>query len=96
MTYQFELSDELKRKLPKIQRKDKVLYEAAMKKIKEIVEFPSHYKPLRHDLKGERRVHLKSSFVLVFESQNLVKFYDIDHHDNIYRRAHSLFQLFLS
>lgn len=91
MTCQIDISDELKKKLSKFQTKDKVLYEATMKKINEIIENPEHYKPLRHDLKGERRVHVKGSFVLVFEFlklQNLVKFYDLDHHDKIYKKQH--------
>lgn len=97
MTYQHELSEVLKKKLRKIQKRDKILYEAVLGKIKEILVSPQHYKPLRGDLKGERRVHVKSSFVLVFEvfeSENLVKFYDLNHHDNIYKKPHFLLQLF--
>jgi mRNA-degrading endonuclease RelE of RelBE toxin-antitoxin system len=37
----------------------------AVKKIEEIVKDPYHYKPLRHDLKNIRRVHIRKSFVLV-------------------------------
>ena len=97
MTYEYELSEDLKKKLRKLQKRDKVLYEATMSKIKEIIEMPLHYKPLRGDLKGERRVHLRGSFVLVFEvfeSLHLVKFYDLDHHDTIYLGSHSFLQLF--
>jgi mRNA-degrading endonuclease RelE of RelBE toxin-antitoxin system len=38
-----------------------------MKKIEEIMGDLHRYKPLRHNLKGSRRVHLEKSFVLVFE-----------------------------
>lgn len=65
------------------------MYETVMKKIEEIVQNPHHYKPLRHDLKNIRRVHIRKSFVLVFtvhENENLVKFLDLDHHDVIYKK----------
>ncbi len=54
------------KKLIKLYKKDKVMYEVVMKKIEEIVKNPHHYKPLRHDLKNIRRVHIRKSFVLVF------------------------------
>ena len=53
----------------------------------EILENPQHYKPLQHDMKGLRRVHIDKSFVLVFEiveNEKKVIFMDFDHHDNIY------------
>ena len=48
-------------------------------------------KPLRHDLKGLKRVHLEKSFVLVFEvdeEEKMVRFLDLDHHDGIYGKRH--------
>ena len=47
------------------------------------------YKPLKHGLKGERRVHILKSFVLKFgidESSQTVTFFTFDHHDEAYRR----------
>ena len=41
--------------LNKVYKKDKTLYEAAMKKIEDIAENPHHYKPLRYDLKGAKK-----------------------------------------
>jgi YafQ family addiction module toxin component len=60
-----------------------------MKKIEEITENPHRYKPLRHDLKGSRRVHMEKSFVFVFEideAEKMVRFLDLGHHDEIYRK----------
>ena len=60
-----------------------------MKKIEEIILNPQHYKPLRHDLKNTRRVHLFGPYVLVFrieEKEQAVKFLDLDHHDKIYKK----------
>jgi YafQ family addiction module toxin component len=58
-------------------------------KAKEILENPTRYKPLRHDLRGLRRVHLEKSFVLVFEVDEEIRavtLVDLQHHDDIYRR----------
>jgi YafQ family addiction module toxin component len=67
------------------------MFKAARDKVKEIIENPRHYKPLRYDLKGLRRVHLEKSFVLVFEideEEKMVRFLDLDHHDEIYRKKY--------
>ena len=58
-----------------------------MKKMEEILQNPHHYKPLSHDVEHLRRVHVDSSFVLVFsinENDEIVLFVDIDLHDKIY------------
>lgn len=76
-------------RLKKTYEKDKKLYDAVMKKIEEIIENPHRYKWLRHDLKGLRRVHLKKSFVLVFEldeEEKIVRFLDLDHPAGIYKK----------
>ncbi len=89
MKYNDSYSDELIKKMGKIKKKNRVLYDVALKKINEILEHPETYKSLRYDLKGSRRVHLLKSFVLIFridEASKIVQFDDIDHHDNIYKR----------
>ena len=65
--YIYEIKPELQRILNKLFKKDRKMYKAIMKKIEEIIKNPPHYKPLRYDLAGERRVHLMKSFVLKFE-----------------------------
>ena len=77
----------LKKKLGKLFKKDRKRYEIVMKKMEEILQNPHHYKPLSHDMKHLRRVHIDSSFVLVFsidENDGIVCFIDMDHHDKIY------------
>jgi len=89
LTFTTEFSKELTRKMSKIQKKNKVMFDAVIKKIKEIKENPEHYKPLRYDMKGHRRVHIMKSFVLVFKidyTNNKIIFVDFDHHDKIYLR----------
>ena len=88
-SYRPAISKKLKAKMEKICRKDRQLHVALMKKIREIPNDPHHYKPLRHDLKGFYRVHIEKSFVLIFsveEDSGMVKFIDLDHHDEIYSR----------
>ncbi len=87
--YNFEIKPLLEKKLVKIKKKDRTLFIAVREKIKEIIENPQHYKPLRYDMKGLRRVHVEKSFVLVFEIDEdgrIVRFLDLDHHDKIYRK----------
>ena len=87
MNYNYEVSLQLERDLGKLRKKNNKLFEMILKKMSEILENPHHYKPLQHDIKGLRRVHIDKSFVLGFEiiePENKVIFIDFDHHDNIY------------
>jgi len=87
--YEYRLEKDLILFLNKVHKKDKKLYEAAMNKMEDVAENPHHYKPLRHDLKGRRRVHIEKSFVLTFridEQEKRVIFLDLCHHDNVYKK----------
>ena len=66
---EFELSLKLKRILKKLVKKDKLRYEAAIKKINEICSNQDigHYKNLSYDMKEFKRVHVLSHFVLIFK-----------------------------
>ena len=85
--YKPGIESNLKKKLGKLFKKNRKRYEIVMKKMEEILQNPHHYKPLSHDMKHLRRVHIDSSFVLIFyidENNEIVFFTDIDHHDKIY------------
>ncbi len=87
MPYSLDLSDEADEKFSKLARKNRAHLEAVNKKIQQILENPYHFKPLRGDLHGARRVHVNTSFVLtyeVIESTKTVRVLDYDHHDKIY------------
>ena len=89
--HEFELSVKLKRILKKLVKKDRLRYEATLKKIGEICSSPSveHYKNLSYGLKEFKRVHILSHFVLVFKfdkKAGKIRFEDLQHHDDIYRR----------
>ena len=87
--YSYEIKSELQRILNKLFKKDKKMYEAVMNKIEEIIKNPQHYKQLKYDLAGERRVHIMKSFVLKFEIDELKKiiiFLTFSHHDEAYKK----------
>lgn len=86
----FEIEEGLKKKIAKMFKKDRQRYDALMKKIDEILncEDVEHYKNLRSPLQHLKRVHINSSYVLLFKyvrSEDLVVFYDFEHHDKVYR-----------
>jgi len=71
----------------KLQKKNPKQFEIIIKKVEQILENPNHFKPLRGDLHGARRVHIDKSFVLIYEideTKQVVTLLDYDHHDNIY------------
>ncbi len=87
--YSLERSEKLKKILNKLFKKDKVRYEATLRKISEATKSnnPHHYKDLSYDMKEFKRVHIDSHFVLIFkveENKKLIKFEDLQHHDYIY------------
>ncbi len=91
--FSFDLSDELKKKLHKLSKKDAVFCGAVNKKIREVIgnsnDAIDHYKNLRHDLSDNKRVHVHKSFVLTFKVRkdiNFIYFEKLEHHDDIYRR----------
>ena len=87
---EFEIKPELDKKLVKLSKKDKTLYEAVMNKIDEVLSSSDieHYKNLRYDMKDSKRVQI-GHFVLVFsydKANDFVSFEDYDHHNNIYEK----------
>ncbi|MDP6294322.1 MAG: addiction module toxin RelE [Candidatus Woesearchaeota archaeon] len=83
---QYEIHPDLDKTLAKLSKKDPKQFEILLKKIEEVIKSdPSHYKNLKRPLQHYKRVHVKSSFVLLFrheESKIIFRYYD--HHDNIY------------
>jgi len=84
--YELEVSDLADKKFYKIAKKNRILFEAINKKIEEIKTNPEHFKPLKGNMKGQRRIHF-GHFVLTFEiiyERNIVRILDFDHHDKVY------------
>ena len=90
MSREQAFEERLVKKIKKLKKKDRALFLALKNKMNEIVssDDPNHYKNLRKPLQHLKRVHVKGSFVLTFkysQDENLITFYDFDHHDNIYK-----------
>ena len=84
------IEEKLSKKISIFFKKDKRRCRALMKKIEEIVSSDdiNHYKNLKKPLNDFKRVHIDAHFVLVFmydKNEDVVYFYDLDHHDNIYK-----------
>ena len=87
--YNIEIKPSCQRDIEKLCKKNPVLREALEKKMNEVVQNPQHYKPLKYDLFGERRVHIMKSFVLKFEinePEMTVIFIFFGHHDDAYKQ----------
>jgi len=86
----FSIEEKLEKSLSKLWKKDHHRYDIIMKKIQEIITCVDvdHYKNLKAPLQHLKRAHVNTQFVLVFkydQENDTVIFYDVDHHDNIYR-----------
>ncbi len=89
MKYGIEIKLSCKESINKLCKKNPVLEKAIRNKIEQILENPQHFKPLRHDLTGEKRVHIMKSFVLTYEADENTKtvtFLFFGHHDDAYKR----------
>lgn len=86
--YRLAIKESLDKKFKKLQKKDKEMLRLIDRKVRDILEDPFRFKPLRKPLQNKRRVHIGGSFVLVYEideGENLVTLLDFDHHDNVYK-----------
>ncbi len=84
MDYSIKFTPFFEKQLKKLKKRDLVLFERLVKKIKEIKQNPEHYKPLSNVLKGNRRAHL-DPFVIVFcLEQDLITVHYVKHHDDAY------------
>ena len=90
MTFKIIVSDEIEKTLVTLKRKDNAAFTAVRKKMHQIANLDAagieHFKNLRGELKGYKRVHI-GSFVLIFEVRgDTVIFERFIHHDKAYRQ----------
>jgi YafQ family addiction module toxin component len=88
MSYKLEVKESLDKRLKKLSREDKEMLRLINRKVKEILDDPHRFKPLKRPMQNKRRVHIGGSFVLIYEideKKNTVTLLDFDHHDNIYK-----------
>lgn len=84
--YSIDIKPNVDKTFSKLEKKDKKQLVLIFNKIEQIKENPYHFKPLRGDMYGARRVHI-GSFVLTYEineKNKRITFLDYEHHDNIY------------
>lgn len=89
MAYNIEIHPKCQDAIRKLCKKNPEMEKALRKKMQEVLENPQHYKPLKYDLAGEKRVHIMKNFVLkfeVYENTKTVRFIFFGHHDEAYRR----------
>ncbi len=85
--YFLEVRESVDKIFQKLFKKDKVSFEYINKKIKEILENPYHFKPLKAPLQNYRRVHI-GNFVLIYSINENTKTVTIErykHHDEAYQ-----------
>lgn len=86
--YTLEIRPHLDALFKKMSKKNQTRLEKIHKKVQQILENPQHFKPLHAPMQGLRRVHVDSSFVLTYstdEKRKTVILEDVDHHDTVYR-----------
>ena len=85
--YSLEVRESVDRIFFKLAKKNPKQMRIIDKKIKQILENPHHFKPMRAPMQHLRRVHIDKSFVLTYsvdEQNEIVVIEDYDHHDNVY------------
>lgn len=87
--YSREYMPKFKKKVKKV--KDKKKRQNIWNKIEEILTTvetnPNHYKNLHHPLQEYKRVHVNTSYVILFiidEDNQKVTFHNYAHHDDVY------------
>ncbi len=84
MNFKAQFTPTFENQLKKAKKKDKTLFDRLKKSIAKICDDPEAGKPLKHDLKGARRVHF-NPFVLVYSIEGeVVVFHYYEHHDKAY------------
>ena len=84
-----EVRKECRKELIKAFKKNPELNKTFYNKLKEILEYPYRFKPLKNELFGRRRVHLMKSFVLQYEiseTEKKVTLLSFKHHDFAYEK----------
>jgi YafQ family addiction module toxin component len=86
--YKLAVKETLDRNFNKLKKKDREMLMLIDSKVKDILDDPYRFKPLKKPLQNKRRVHVGGSFVLIYEVNEdgkIVTLLDFDHYDNIYK-----------
>lgn len=85
--YSIEVKPDVDKAFAKLSKKNPKQMQIIFRKVDQIAGNPYHFKPLKGDMAGVRRVHIDKSFVLTYEIDEANKkiiILDYDHHDKIY------------
>ena len=86
--YTLVFSVSFERILRRLRKKNPDLARALISHFPKLERDPELGKPLRNALRRFRRIHVESSFVLLYEIRNLdIHLVDFDHHDRIYKKC---------
>jgi mRNA-degrading endonuclease RelE of RelBE toxin-antitoxin system len=91
--YRVKINLEAQETLDDLKRDNPIVYENVVKKINQIAEIlehnPNHCKPLKKPLSNFKRVHVNTSFVLIFkvdQTKKLMTIYAYEHHKKVYKK----------
>lgn len=85
--YSLTFTESCKREIKKAVHKNAALKQALENQIAKLLENPKQGKPLKAPLEGKWRVHVLSSFVLIYEileNDNTILLFRFAHHDDAY------------
>lgn len=88
VSYALYIDPSCKKEIKRLTKKNPQLQSILEKKVTEILENPTRYKPLRNDLAGYYRVHIMTRFVLIFTvnvEERIVLLVHFSHHDDAYQ-----------
>jgi len=90
MSFTVIVSDDLKKKLTILKRRDHTTYVSLQKKMLQIIACDrttiEHFKNLRGHLSDFKRVHIGNSVLIFRVADETIFFEAFDHHDKIYKK----------
>jgi len=87
MSFHLVFAQQFQKNFKRLTKKNSVLRDAILKKIKEIDLNPAIGEHLRGSLAGKQSVHIMNHWVIIYEvfiNENRIEFQNFDHHDYAY------------
>ena len=85
--FQIIFSPHFEKVVRKLKRKKPDLVREISLRLPRLTRNPELGKPLTHELRAYRRLHISGSHVLLYEiHDNEVRLIDFDHHDRVYEK----------
>ncbi len=87
MSYRLVFAHQFQKNFKRLTKKNSVLREAILKKVKEIDSNPAIGEHLRGKLAGWQSVHVMGHWVIIYEvftDENRIEFQNFEHHDYAY------------